>query len=423
MFIISEDLQAFVFNLLFLLALLLYFTYINSNYKQTFISSPWIIGFVCSVTIGFCLKYSISPFPEYSVDMRLVPLVIGSLYGGRIVALFLLASLLFFRYLVGDDSGFFSVIAIYPFLTLCLMYLTPRFHNTSKMKEKALIALIPAVFLIIIIIGFIINSGLQVNRLNSYSLIPFYIIQFMLILCFVYFIERKRNETFLLDEINKLEKLRIVSDIAASISHEVRNPLTVTRGFLQLLKDDQVTKDKKQMYIDLSLQELDRADSTITDYLTFAKPSLNNIEILDLNKEINYIIDIVNPYALLHNVEVKLEKNKDLYIVGEKQKLHQCLINIAKNAVEAMSGGGQLSFHLESRDEHAVVKIKDTGIGMNQEQINRLGTPYYSTKDKGTGLGMMVVYSIVKIMGGKLNVTSVVGEGTSFTLEFPVVNR
>ena len=418
MFIISDDLQAFLLNLSITLALLFYFTSIHR--KGSFISKPVMIGIVCSLAIGLCMIFSVEPIPEYIIDMRLIPFVIGSLYGGRNVALFLLISLVTFRFFLGGVSGFYSVIAIYPLLTLYLIYIAPRFQKSTNFKEKAFIAVGPTSLGIVTLFGFLMSGGLQISGLASLNLVPLYLTQLVAIFFFIYLIERKRNERLLLDEINKLEKLRIVSDIAASISHEVRNPLTVTRGFLQMLREKNLTNEQKEMYIQLSLQELDRADATITDYLTFAKPSLDNIEKLDLNKEINYVKDVVNPYALLHNVEVQFKANEQLFINGEKQKLHQCLLNIMKNAVEAMPSGGQLKVYLKRQNNNAVVTVSDNGVGMNQEQIEKLGTPYYSTKDKGTGLGTMVVFSIVEIMGGTVKVDSEIGNGTCFTLEFPL---
>lgn len=418
MFIISDDLKVFLLNLSVTFALLFYFTYIAN--KREFLSSRWIIGVVCSFAIIICMIFPVYPVPGFTIDMRLIPFVIGSLYGGRSIAVLLLLTLLLFRYLIGDDAGFYSVLATYPFLTLCLMYLIPRFQNTSKFKEKAYIAVAPTTLGIIFLIGFLFNGGLKLNGVSSLILVPLYLTQILGIFFFVYLIERKRSELYLLDEIKKLEKLKIVSDIAASISHEVRNPLTVTRGFLQLLKDTSITNEKREMYIRLSIEELDRASTTITEYLTFAKPSLKNIELLHLNNELKYVKEIVNPYAQLHNVNINFTNNEPMFIAGEKQKLHQCLLNIMKNGIESMPTSGQLSINLERKDNYALVKIKDNGIGMTKQQIDRLGTPYYSTKEKGTGLGIMTVYSIVKLMKGNVIVDSKVGEGTCFTLEFPL---
>ena len=224
------------------------------------------------------------------------------------------------------------------------------------------------------------------------------------------------------DEMKKLGELKTVSQMAASISHEVRNPLTVVKGFNQLLRNHDLTEEQKDLYIQLSLEELNRAESIIADYLTFAKPSLVHLVPLDLNKEIDYIEHVLNPYATMSNIVIQIEReDHKLHIFGESRELRQALINIIKNGIEAMEPEGKLIIHLKKVKENAVIIIKDTGKGMTTEQIGKLGTPYYSTKDKGTGLGTMVSFSIIKAMKGKIEVDSEVGKGTSFSISIPLL--
>ena len=225
-------------------------------------------------------------------------------------------------------------------------------------------------------------------------------------------------------ELRRLAELETISQIAASISHEVRNPLTVTRGFNQLLREHRhLTEEQINQYINLSLQELERAEHIINDYLTFAKPSLENIELLELNKELTYITQVINPYATMSNINVQiLSENQDIHVFGDSKKLQQSLINIIKNGVEAMEQGGNLTVHLKKSKEKAIIRIEDTGKGMSPEQIKKLGTPYYSTKEKGTGLGTMVAFSIIKMMQGEIEIDSVIGKGTSFSISIPLVD-
>lgn len=372
------------------------------------------------------MTFSILLYEEILFDMRAVPFIIGALYGGRRVAFTLFIVMFSYHYYLGHFTNVYICLIVYTLLLIILLYLIPHFQSAKTVKKRILIAFVPSLFggMIFLNMLYMVN-GLDWSGLELLSLLVLYGTQAAGILLFVTYIERTRNDKFMLEELKRLEKLKVVSEIAASISHEVRNPLTVTRGFLQLLKDPNLVREKREMYIELSTTELDRAAATISDYLTFAKPSIKNTEILDLNTELEYVKKVVMPYATLHNVELFLinTKDKEIFIFGERQKLHQCLINITKNGIEAMSNGGQLTLQLEQKNALAIVKIQDTGIGMNREQINRLGTPYYSTKDKGTGLGTMVVFSIVKIMNGNISVESKVGKGTSFILSFPLVKN
>ncbi|HZG78471.1 MAG TPA: PAS domain S-box protein [Paenibacillus sp.] len=221
-------------------------------------------------------------------------------------------------------------------------------------------------------------------------------------------------------ELRELEHLKTVSQLAASISHEVRNPLTVTRGFMQILKDTAMEEEKRRRYFELSLEELDRAERIITDYLTFAKPAFQHTEKLELNAELHRIVQVILPYASMENIAVEIVPcGEELFVYGEGQKLHQALINVLKNGIEATSAGGKLTVRLERREGRPVLTVEDTGKGMNEEQLSKLGTPYYTTKDKGTGLGTMVAFSIFRAMHADIQVESETGRGTRIALSFP----
>src|SRR5690606_10720486 len=150
---------------------------------------------------------------------------------------------------------------------------------------------------------------------------------------------------------------------------------------------------------------------------------LTNItETISIEKVLQEVLDSYHLMSSLQSIQIKTNFLNTLRVVGDEQRLHQCLVNIIKNAIEAMNSGGILTVETESVGEKVFIRIKDTGIGMNQEQIDRLGEPYYSTKgDMGTGLGLMVSYSIVRAMGGTIHVESKEGAGTCFHLTLPGV--
>ncbi|MCP3764222.1 HAMP domain-containing histidine kinase [Domibacillus sp. A3M-37] len=128
------------------------------------------------------------------------------------------------------------------------------------------------------------------------------------------------------------------------------------------------------------MEGLDKAKSTITDYLTFAKPSVENVKILDLPKELTSIKNFIEPYAAINNVKIEMSLEETIYSAGEKEKLHQCLINIVKNGIEAMPQDGKLKVELKRFKSNAVITIADTGIGMNEEQLERLGSAFLHNK-------------------------------------------
>ena len=220
--------------------------------------------------------------------------------------------------------------------------------------------------------------------------------------------------------LQRAEKLKIISDLAASVAHEVRNPLQVTRGFLQLLAEREVSNRR---YYDMAIEELDRASAIITDFLTFAKPEMEEFTVLDLTDELEKINAIMTPHASLNGVTLKFEVRDGLRIEGNSSRFKQAIINFIKNGIEAMQDGGELVVRAYGEDGQAVIRIRDTGSGMDEEQIAKLGTPYFSTKTKGTGLGLMVTFRIIEAMNGVIHFESETGKGTEVTLRFPAVQH
>ncbi|MFC5472131.1 ATP-binding protein [Cohnella suwonensis] len=218
--------------------------------------------------------------------------------------------------------------------------------------------------------------------------------------------------------LQRTEKLKIISDLAASVAHEVRNPLQVTRGFLQLLAARTDEKDKP--YFELATNELDRAAEIITDFLTFAKPELDTIVRLDLSKEIKKIEAIMTPMAAMHGGILVFSGESEIPIYGNSSKLKQALINIIKNSIEAIGKNGVVEIGVFEEGGDAIVRIADNGQGMEESQVAKLGVPFFSTKTKGTGLGLMVTYRIVEVMKGSIKVFSAKGKGTEFTIRFPL---
>ncbi|WP_034745929.1 ATP-binding protein [Halalkalibacter wakoensis] len=397
----------------------IYHKYIEG--KINIVSNNIMIGLISAISIVLCMSFPWNISPNFIFDFRQVPFIIGILYGGRKVGLTLLFVLLGYRYFLGLGEGFYTSIIIYPLIFLAIAFFSAQFRSTTNFSRKMTIAIGANVLSILLLITVVSFFKVNLSVSGWVTLILFYITQVIVMFLFIYFIERAKEENYILSELNELEKLKMVSDMAASISHEVRNPLTVTKGFLQLLQDPSIPFDKKDFYLRLSLNELERAEIIISDYLTFAKPSLENVVDLNVAKELEYVVKVVTPYATMRNVTINVNTSENVKVAGERQKFHQCLINLAKNGIEAMPEQGQLTLTLSETETEAVITIEDTGIGMSEDHLKRLATPYYSTKTSGTGLGTMVVYSIIKAMNGQIQVESKENVGTRFILSIPKV--
>ncbi|WP_339271293.1 HAMP domain-containing sensor histidine kinase [Paenibacillus sp. FSL W8-0187] len=221
------------------------------------------------------------------------------------------------------------------------------------------------------------------------------------------------------NELQRSEKMEIISELAASVAHEVRNPLQVTRGFMQLLAQN--SKQAEKEYFGLALKELDRASGIITDFLTFAKPELENEVKLNVYEELKHVKGILLPLANLSGGTIELDVAKELYMTGNSSKLKQAMINIVKNSIEALDGEGVIRIWAYAKGEEVVIHIKDDGIGMDAADLERLGEAYFSNKSKGTGLGLMVTFRIIEAMHGTIHFVSEKGSGTEAIIRFPAV--
>jgi len=229
------------------------------------------------------------------------------------------------------------------------------------------------------------------------------------------------ERTKLQQELQRAEKMNAIGQLAASVAHEIRNPMTVVKGFLQIFLSKDMSEED-HMYLKLMIEELNRAETIINDYLSLAKPDVGKLEIIDGSEMTEQVMDLMSSYAMMSkNISLHTEIRDQVKIRGNKSELKQVLINILKNGIEAMGDGGKLSMTLGKQGDFGVFIIKDTGIGMTAEELSRLGTAFYSLKERGTGMGLMVCYQIVERMKGQIKVSSKKGEGTIFEIMVPLL--
>jgi two-component system sporulation sensor kinase B len=358
-------------------------------------------------------------------DFRSIPLVLGSLYGGIPVLILLYLTLILYRSFMGSPNEWIYALSIIPSLIVVVFSL--RLYHSSRLYRKIILSVIFITIIKLLTFSIYLASILQIELLftKPIATIETYILQGIIVGLCVYLIEFLNNHFHMQEEVAKSEKIMIVSEMAAAVAHEIRNPLTVIRGFIQLLGAEELDKEKKNYYQKISLEELDRAQVIITNYLSLAKPDPEMIEIINVNDEITYLSNILFTYSNYNNIQivVALFEDHPLLVVGDRYKFRQALINIGKNAIEAMNNEGILEIRTNKTNDSIVIIISDNGIGMTSEQIKRLGIPYYSTKDKGTGLGTMVSFGIIRKMNGKIHVTSELGKGTMYEISFPEGDR
>ena len=206
-----------------------------------------------------------------------------------------------------------------------------------------------------------------------------------------------------------------IGEMAAGIAHEVRNPLTAVKGFLQLM--DQSYKNE---YSQIAQSELDRAIHILNDLMSVSKPEFAQEKQTTFNvcSEIESILLLFQNQLYQINVIKKFE-NENSVIVGRKDQIKKALFNLIKNAIEAMPEGGTLMIE-QYEDLHDITSyISDSGIGIPKDKLRLLGTPFFTLKQDGKGMGLAQVFNTIQTNRAKIRVTSEEGQGTTFILSFP----
>ncbi|NOU88077.1 PAS domain S-box protein [Paenibacillus sp. LMG 31460] len=234
------------------------------------------------------------------------------------------------------------------------------------------------------------------------------------VLSFIDITERRRTEELL----RRSEKMSLIGQLAAGVAHEIRNPLTTLKGFMQFLH--QGAPNKKEYY-DIMMSELERIELITTEMLVLAKPQFIHYQPKSIENIIKSVITLLETQAIINNIQfvVAMEHHLPLVLCEENQ-LKQSFINLIKNAMEAMPDGGQIDIQLFSVGDKAVrVLFQDSGHGIPQDVLARLGEPFFTTKEKGTGLGIMITNRIIEDHLGQFVVESKVGEGTVVSVTLP----
>ncbi|MCI1589535.1 PAS domain-containing sensor histidine kinase [Heyndrickxia oleronia] len=223
--------------------------------------------------------------------------------------------------------------------------------------------------------------------------------------------ERMQNET---------QKLELVGTLAASTAHEIRNPLTGIKGLFQLLSE-KYKDPKDQFYFSIVNKEIDRINEIVNEFLILGKPTIQKMEEIHLDQVINDLNPLIFSESNLFNVHYSYKINSEKIIVlATMDQLKQVILNITKNALESMSVGGQLIINLDKKDEEAILSIRDNGNGISEEDLKKIFTPFFTSKENGTGLGLVVCKRIIESFNGTIEIKSKINKGTEVIITLPL---
>ncbi len=279
---------------------------------------------------------------------------------------------------------------------------------------------------------FILFDSNGINRFISVGIYPLvrtkkiwgYIVQ-------VDDITEKRKQDML---IRRMESMAGLTNLAASVAHEIKNPLGAISIHIQLIQkalkkardgDGKLPNEKyAEKYLHVVNEEVERLNNIIVDFLTAVRPVRPNIEAVEPIKLLRNFISFMEPELQEKNIELTTDFLSFAPFIHIDPKLfNQVLANLAQNAIAAMPDGGTISIVTSVANDKFVLTFSDTGIGMSEETVNRAFEPYYTTKAQGTGLGLALVYKVIKEMAGDISIKSVEGKGSDFIITFPLLQR
>ncbi|BFT74288.1 PAS domain S-box protein [Paenibacillus sp. P36] len=223
------------------------------------------------------------------------------------------------------------------------------------------------------------------------------------------------------EHLQNSEKLSVAGQLAAGIAHEIRNPITSIKGFIQLMKSG---FGEKPIYFDIMTSEIERIELILSELLILAKPQSIKFERKDIRVLLSQVMTLLDSQAILNNVEFLAEfKPGATHLYCDENQLKQVFINFIKNSIESMRDGGKITLEVSSEnDQEMMIRLADQGCGIPKETLSKLGQPFYTTKENGTGLGFMVSKKIIENHAGKIKVESEVNKGTLIEITLPFSN-
>ncbi|MGG4268201.1 PAS domain S-box protein [Peribacillus simplex] len=228
--------------------------------------------------------------------------------------------------------------------------------------------------------------------------------------------ERKKSEEIL----HRQDKLAAVGQLAAGVAHEIRNPLTSMKGYTEFLQLDE-TDENKQEYLEIIMDEINRVNEIVEEFLQLAKPQSLILETKNIVPIIQNVLSLTEFDARKKKVKLVWECfHEKILVQCDENRLKQVILNFIKNGMEAMPDGGVIKVITELKEDKVHISIIDTGIGMPPEQLKRLGEPFFTTKKSGNGLGLMISFKIIESHLGNVFVESEVNRGTAFNIVLPM---
>lgn len=392
--------------------ILIYFVLVSYN-EEIKIKKDTLLTITLITSLYLCLKYVQDEVNTKILLFCNIPIVIAYMKNKPVLGVFLsVANILYSHFILEIDI----LITIIKYISYLVLYLCAKKKKLSNSSFILSVAVIQAFFL-----SFeYFFKDIKVSLEDFLILLMIIFIYYFLAFSILYLFRIMDKLESLNETIKILEKDKTIKDALFKLTHEIKNPLAVCKGYLDMI--DINKQEKAEKYISIMKQEVDRSLNIISDFVEYNKIKIKK-EQIDLNCLLDDVYDSFK--ILVNNKKVKLEyKDRDdeeIYFEGDYERLKQVLINLLKNALEATEENGRIEIYSNIYKKHLEIIIKDNGKGMSKETLEKIKEMFYTTKQNGTGLGVALSNEIIKSHNGELIFESETNKGTTATIRLPFV--
>ncbi|MDP4083709.1 MAG: ATP-binding protein [Bacillota bacterium] len=405
-----------------LFPMLLYQSFFRKKFGKKRIQKE-ILAVLCGLSIIICMTFPLSFGKGFILDFRFIPLIISFFYGGYSTGLVLTALMMAYRFLIGGIGMYIEGLGI-PFFSLIIFaIILPRYDKWEQKKQVFFTYLCLTLSIIFLILETRDFKGYTFTQHEMTHWITFCILNYITFWMVIYLQTSLKEMEEMGTKVIQFEKNHALNHLIVYLSQQIYTPILSVKDSLKSLEKDSTLSPKQANTIIHATANLNKAEHSLKDYMTLLDPVENDHEEVELTSMLQETIEVINPFALLNNVELHFLSTAESHLlIKDFSLLRFALINIIKNGVEACSPGGRVDVFLHELIDQFYIIVEDNGPGLSADIISRLGTPIHSEKQNGTGLGISTAYKITESLGGKVEVESKTNVGTTFSLYFPKRN-
>jgi two-component system sporulation sensor kinase B len=405
-----------------LFPMLLYQSFFRKKFGQKKIQKQ-ILGLLCGLSIIICMTFPLTFGNDFRLDFRFIPIIVSFFYGGFTTGLILTALMMVYRFLQGGAGVYLEGIGI-PFFTLLIFaIILPRYQYWKQSKQVFFTYLCLTLSILFFVLETQLIGEYTFSKHELLLWAVFCIFNYITFWMVLYLQTSLKEMEEMGTKVIQFEKNHAINHLLVYISQQIFAPILSARDSLTNLAEGSNFSPGQSYYMMQALSELNQAESSLKDYISIMDPQSNEQDSIELTKMVQETVQMIHPFALVHNVELHfLSTAENDLILKDYSLLRFALLNIIKNGVEACAPGGRVDVFLHELIDQFYILVEDNGPGLSQEVLSQLGKPLHSGKENGTGLGIAVAYKITESLGGKVEVESNKNTGTTFSLYFPKKN-